>query len=209
VDTAPSRQKGSSALDAMPSERGLLVEVTDLPLPGLKLIEPKVFRDARGHFLEIHHAEKWASSGIRQDFVQDNLSVSHKGVLRGLHFQYPQWQAKLISVVEGEIFDVVVDLRQDSPTFGKWHAVTLSGADHRQLLAPAGFAHGFCVTSDVASVIYKCSTFYEPEHEHTLLWNDPDVGIHWPVSEPILSGKDAVGLRLRDLPLPGKNAPPR
>lgn len=176
-------------------------DVRELPLPGLKLLQPRVFRDDRGRFLEIHNLRRWETWGISPRFVQDNLSFSRGNVLRGLHFQCPEWQAKLITVVEGEVFDVVVDLRVDSPTFGRWHGVRLSGENHSQLLVPEGFAHGFCVLSEGAAVMYKCSRVYNAAQEHTLLWNDAEVGIDWPVTEPILSEKDAKGLRLRDLPL--------
>ena len=124
-------------------------------------------------------------------------------MLRGLHFQTPGWQGKLVSVVRGEVFDVAVDLRRDSPTFGQWHGLTLSEQNHRQLWVPRGFAHGFCVTSDEALVLYKCSDFYEPAQEQTLLWSDPELGIPWPVERPLVSDKDARGRRLRELPLAG------
>ena len=179
----------------------MTIEATDLSLSGLKLIQPRIFPDARGHFLEIYHLPKWQALGVPDSFVQDNLSLSRKNVLRGLHFQYPEWQGKLITVVQGEIYDVVVDLRRDSATFGKWHGILLSGENHRQLWVPAGFAHGFCVTGGEASVIYKCSTVYNPEHEYTLLWNDPALAIEWPVREPIVSEKDSRGLRLSELPV--------
>ena len=175
----------------------------DLPLRGLKLIRPAVFEDARGYFLELHHARRFAGLGVEDVMVQDNLSFSRRGVLRGLHFQDPGWQGKLVSVVRGEVFDVAVDLRRDSPTFGGWHGLTLSEQNHRQLWIPRGFAHGFCVTSDEAVVLYKCSAFYEPAQEQTLLWNDPELGIQWPVENPLVSDKDARGRRLRELPLAG------
>ena len=179
------------------------IEVEDLPLRGLKLIRPAVFEDARGYFLELHHERRFAELGIEEALVQDNLSHSRRGVLRGLHFQTPGWQGKLVSVVRGEVFDVAVDLRRDSPSFGQWHGLTLSEQNHRQLWVPRGFAHGFCVTSDEALVLYKCSSFYEPAQEHTLLWNDPELGISWPVERPLVSEKDARGRRLRELPLAG------
>ena len=175
----------------------------DLPLSGLKLIRPAVFEDARGYFLELHHERRFASMGVQDALVQDNLSYSRRGVLRGLHFQTPGWQGKLVSVVRGEVFDVAVDLRRDSPTFGQWHGLTLSEQNHRQLWVPRGFAHGFCVTSDEALVLYKCSDFYEPAQEQTLLWSDPELGIPWPVERPLVSDKDARGRRLRELPLAG------
>jgi dTDP-4-dehydrorhamnose 3,5-epimerase len=178
-------------------------ETRDLPLRGLKLIQPAVHQDARGYFLELHNERRFAEIGLPEALVQDNLSFSRRGVLRGLHFQTPGWQGKLVSVVRGEVFDVAVDLRRDSPTFGQWHGLTLSEGNHLQLWIPRGFAHGFCVTSDEALVLYKCSAFYEPAQEHTLLWNDPDLGITWPVSGPLVSDKDARGRRLRELPLAG------
>jgi dTDP-4-dehydrorhamnose 3,5-epimerase len=177
--------------------------IRDLPLGGLKLVQPAVFEDPRGYFLELHHERRYAELGLTEPLVQDNLSSSRRHVLRGLHFQAPAWQGKLVSVLRGEIFDVAVDLRRGSPTFGRWHGLSLSEGNHHQLWVPRGFAHGFCVTSDLALVLYKCSAFYEPSQEHTLLWNDPDLGIAWPVEDPLVSEKDARGKRLRDLPLPG------
>jgi len=178
----------------------LSIEIEELPLAGLKLLRPKVYRDDRGYFLEMHNQERLASQGIGP-FVQDNLSLSTKNVLRGLHLQCPQWQAKLVSVVRGLIYDVVVDIRKGSPTFGRWHGVALSDELHEQLYVPEGFAHGFCVLSETASVHYKCSTSYRPEQEQTLLYNDPALGIEWPVKNPVLSPKDARGVPLSDLRL--------
>jgi dTDP-4-dehydrorhamnose 3,5-epimerase len=178
-------------------------QIQDLPLRGLKLVQPAVFEDARGYFLELHHEGRYASLGLTEPLVQDNLSSSRRNVLRGLHFQTPAWQGKLVSVLRGEIFDVAVDLRRDSPTFGRWHGLSLSESNHHQLWVPRGFAHGFCVLSDEALVLYKCSAFYEPAQEHTLLWNDPDLAIAWPVEDPVVSDKDARGKRLRELPLAG------
>jgi dTDP-4-dehydrorhamnose 3,5-epimerase len=180
------------------------MEVTDLAIAGLKLIQPRVFSDARGYFLETHHQRKLSAAGFDQGFVQDNLSFSKRGVLRGLHYQYPNWQGKLVSVVQGEVFDVAVDIRRGSPTFGKWFGVVLSESNHLQLFVPAGFAHGFCVTSDNAHVSYKCTDFYNPQNEHTLLWNDPELGIDWPVDAPLLSEKDAQGKTLREAMIPGR-----
>jgi dTDP-4-dehydrorhamnose 3,5-epimerase len=179
----------------------LTVDVTELPLPGLKLLRPKVYRDDRGYFLEMHNAARLESLGIGP-FVQDNLSLSTRNVLRGLHLQCPQWQAKLVSVVCGRIFDVVVDVRKGSATFGRWHGVMLSDEQHEQLFVPEGFAHGFCVLSETASVHYKCNTSYRPEQEQTLLYNDPALGIEWPVRQPVLSPKDAAGVHLAALRLP-------
>lgn len=179
------------------------IEISDLPLRGLKMLRPPVFRDERGYFFEAHHEARFAELGLREALVQDNVSYSRRHVLRGLHFQTPGWQGKLVTVLRGEVFDVAVDLRRNSATFGRWHGVTLSAEGHQQLWIPRGFAHGFCVTSEDALVLYKCSGFYEPQQEHTLLWNDPDVGIAWPVGQPLLSEKDARGKRLRELPLAG------
>lgn len=177
--------------------------VEDLPLTGLKLIKPQVFSDARGYFFEIHHLRKLKDAGFSEAFVQDNLSWSRRGVLRGLHYQYPAWQGKLVSCLQGEIFDVAVDIRRDSPSFGHWHAVRLNAADHHQLYVPEGFAHGFCVLSESAQVLYKVTSFYRPDQEHTLLWNDPALAIAWPVSEPVLSPKDAQGKPLSEAVIPG------
>jgi dTDP-4-dehydrorhamnose 3,5-epimerase len=179
----------------------LTIEIEELPLAGLKLLRPRMYRDDRGYFLEMYNEQRLKQAGIGP-FVQDNLSLSTKNVLRGLHLQCPEWQAKLVSVVRGRIYDVVVDIRKDSPTFGRWHGVPLSEEQHEQLYVPQGFAHGFCVLSETASVHYKCSTFYRPEQEQTLLYNDPALGIEWPVKNPILSPKDARGVPLSDLRLP-------
>jgi dTDP-4-dehydrorhamnose 3,5-epimerase len=179
------------------------MEIRDLPLTGLKLIRPRVFPDARGYFLETWQHKKLVNVGFSERFVQDNLSYSTKGVLRGLHYQYPTWQGKLVLAIQGEIFDVVVDIRRDSPTFGKWHGLILSDRTHEQLWVPPGFAHGFCVLSDTARVMYKCTDYYAPGEEHTLLWNDPEIGIDWPVKQPILSDKDAQGKPLQDAFIPG------
>lgn len=178
------------------------LKIVDQPLPDLKLLQPLVFQDQRGSFLEIFHQETYRELGINQPFVQDNLSYSTHDVLRGLHYQHPHAQAKLVIVILGKIFDVAVDLRKGSPTFGRWYGVELSEENHRQLFVPAGFAHGFCVLSADAYVYYKCTDFYAPTAEHTLLWNDPDLGIAWPVKSPILSEKDGRGRRLVECILP-------
>lgn len=178
------------------------MDIIDTPLSGLKILKPKVFADGRGYFFELHNQRNLQNLGFSEVFVQDNLSFSRRGVLRGLHYQYPGWQGKLVSAVSGEIFDVVVDIRKDSPTFGQWHGEVLSADNHHQLYVPAGFAHGFCVTSDTAHVMYKVTDYYHPEREHALLWNDPAVGIVWPVQQPVLSAKDAAGKPLKDLMLP-------
>lgn len=176
------------------------MNVVETPLPGLLRIEPRVFGDPRGFFLETFRQTRYDGIGLPAEFVQDNHSRSPYGILRGLHFQSPQPQGKLIFVVRGEIWDVVVDLRKSSATFGQWYGVTLSDQNHWQLYVPEGFAHGFCVTSDSADVIYKCSDYYAPEHEQTLLWNDPDLNIPWPVANPLLSAKDRQGRPLSELP---------
>ncbi|MDT8324582.1 MAG: dTDP-4-dehydrorhamnose 3,5-epimerase [Bacteroidota bacterium] len=167
-------------------------------LPGILLIEPKVFGDERGFFMESYRRDVFAAQGI-PPLLQDNHSRSVRGTLRGLHFQHPHGQGKLIRVTHGAVYDVLVDVRRGSPTFGKWEGHELSAENKRQLWVPPGFAHGFCVLSEDADFLYKCSDYYHPESEHTLLWNDPEVGVQWPVSEPILSEKDRNGVALRDL----------
>ena len=158
-----------------------------------------MFRDDRGFFLETFQANKYRAAGITQPMVQDNHSGSRQGVLRGLHYQIKHAQGKLVRVAEGEILDVAVDLRRSSPRFGKWEAVHLSGANKRMLWIPAGFAHGFCVISETAHVLYKANDYYAPEFERTLLWNDPDLKIDWGLQgEPIVSAKDRLGKTLRE-----------
>ena len=161
---------------------------------------PQVYGDDRGFFMETYNREKALELGLPSDFVQDNHSKSSYGVLRGLHYQSPQWQGKLVRVVQGEIFDVAVDIRDGSPTFGNWVGFLLNEDNKQQLYVPQGFAHGFCVTSDTAEVVYKCTSLYKPEQEGSLLWNDPDIGIDWPIESPNLSDKDKVGVRLAELP---------
>ncbi|MGH7969309.1 MAG: dTDP-4-dehydrorhamnose 3,5-epimerase [Limisphaerales bacterium] len=176
------------------------MNVTRCELPGLLLFEPKVFGDSRGFFMETWNQRRYAEAGLNAPFVQDNVSVSRKGALRGLHFQNPSPQGKLVSVWEGEVFDVAVDLRQSSPTFAKWHGVRLSADNKHQFFLPPGFAHGFVVLSESAMFHYKCTDFYSPKDEMTLRWDDPDIGITWPFDGPTLSDKDAKGWFLRDLP---------
>ncbi len=168
-------------------------------IPDILIIEPKVFGDERGFFFESYNDLSWReATGLETRFVQDNHSRSRKGVLRGLHYQLRQAQGKLIRVVAGEIFDVAVDLRQSSPTFGKWTGTILSAENKRQFWVPEGFAHGFLVLSDTAEVLYKATDFYSPEHERSLRWNDPDIGIDWPLEgEPTLSPKDAAAPAFR------------
>ena len=177
------------------------MEVFETALPGIMILEPKVFGDARGFFLETWNRARYEQAGIAADFVQDNLSFSGKGILRGLHFQNPNAQGKLVQVIQGEVYDVAVDIRRGSPTFGKWVGITLSADNRRQVFIPAGFAHGFCVTSDHALFSYKCTDFYNPEAEISIIWNDPDIAIDWPVTEPELSQKDRLANRLSQLPL--------
>ncbi|HWO37767.1 MAG TPA: dTDP-4-dehydrorhamnose 3,5-epimerase [Candidatus Acidoferrum sp.] len=163
-------------------------------LQGVVVIEPDVFSDARGYFLETYNARKFAEAGITEEFVQDNQSQSKRGVLRGLHYQVEQEQGKLIRVVSGEIFDVVVDLRPRSSSFGKWSGFTLSAPEKKMVWIPKGLAHGFYTLSETAEVTYKVTEFYAPQHERTLLWSDPNLGIYWPLQgEPILSEKDKAG----------------
>ncbi len=169
-------------------------------LAGAFIIEPRVFGDARGFFMETWNKARYVEAGISADFVQDNLSFSQRGVLRGLHFQNPNPQGKLVQVLQGEVFDVAVDIRVGSPTFGDWEAVVLSAENRRQFYVPPGFAHGFCVTSESALFAYKCTDLYNPAAEGSVLWNDPDLGIPWPIEAPSLSAKDRDGIRLRDFP---------
>jgi len=176
------------------------MNITRVDIEGLLLIEPKVFGDQRGFFVETWNAHRYCEAGITAAFVQDNLSFSRRGALRGLHFQNPAVQAKLISVLQGEVFDVAVDIRRSSPTFGRWHGVNLSGDNQRRFFIPPGFAHGFAVLSESALLFYKCTEFYAPQHEAIIAWNDPGIGIQWPVANPVLSDKDQRGLRLKDVP---------
>jgi len=175
------------------------MKVIETPLAGVLIIEPQVFGDERGFFLETWSRKRYAEAGIDVDFVQDNLSLSSRGVLRGLHFQNPMAQGKLVSVLKGEVFDVAVDLRQGSPTFGRWHGVVLSGENKRQYWVPPGFAHGFCVTSETALFTYKCTELYAPGHERSIRWDDPDLAIDWPVAKPQVSDKDRLAPFLADI----------
>jgi dTDP-4-dehydrorhamnose 3,5-epimerase len=173
-------------------------------LPGVLLIEPKVFGDQRGFFMETYRADQFAQAGIPDHFVQDNHSGSSQGILRGLHYQIRQPQGKLVRVVAGEVFDVAVDIRRSSPTCGQWYGVRLSAENKRQLWVPVGFAHGFYVLSEWAEVVYKASDYYAPEWERCLMWNDPQVSVAWPIlpgTQPQLSAKDAQGQRFSDLEL--------
>lgn len=175
------------------------MKFTPTPLPGLIVIEPDVFRDQRGFFFESYHFEKYSKGGIGETFVQDNHSRSTRGTLRGLHAQLSHPQGKLVRVLQGEIFDVAVDIRKGSPTFRRWFGVRLSADNFLQCYIPDGYAHGFCVLSDIAEIEYKCTDFYDPAGEIHLLWNDPALGIQWPIQNPILSPKDRDGVRLADI----------
>lgn len=176
------------------------MKIEPTSISGVLILEPAVFEDQRGFFMETYHRDRYVSSGIHTDFVQDNLSLSYGGIVRGLHFQHPHGQAKLIQVLEGEVLDIAVDVRRGSPSFGRWVGVELSGSNRRQLFIPEGFAHGFCVVSERAVFQYKCSDFYSPASERGIIWNDPDLGIRWPVETPVLSAKDSSYCRLRDMP---------
>jgi dTDP-4-dehydrorhamnose 3,5-epimerase len=173
-------------------------------LPEIILIEPRVHSDERGFFLESYHYQRFAAAGLDMAFVQDNHSRSAYGVLRGLHFQHPRGQGKLVRVTRGEIFDVAVDIRIGSPTFGQWYGTLLSEENRRQLYIPPNFAHGFMVTSEEADVLYKCTELYYPEGEGVLAWDDPALAIEWPTAEPKLSQKDANGTTLHELQRAGK-----
>jgi dTDP-4-dehydrorhamnose 3,5-epimerase len=175
------------------------VRLIETPIPGVIVVEPIVYRDERGQFFENWNAGRYEQAGIGARFVQDNVSWSKGGVLRGLHLQHPHGQAKLVSVLDGEVFDVCVDLRRGSPTFSQWYGTTLSSENRRQMMIPAGFAHGFVVTGTHALFAYKVSDHYHPESEITLLWNDPTLGIEWPVASPLVAPKDAQGGLLRDI----------
>jgi dTDP-4-dehydrorhamnose 3,5-epimerase len=178
------------------------VKILPTEIPGVLILEPKVFGDERGFFLETFHAQRYADAGIPGPFVQDNYSRSVKGTLRGLHFQEPYAQGKLVQVVAGAVYDVAVDVRKGSPSFGKWVAVELSAENKRQFWVPPGFAHGFCVLSESADFQYKCTSLYAPQNERAVIWNDPDLAIPWPVSgAPKLSAKDAAAPRLKDAPV--------
>jgi len=174
------------------------MNVKETKLAGVLVLEPDVFSDERGFFLETWNSARYENAGIGGPFVQDNISFSKRGVLRGLHFQYPQSQGKLIQVLSGEVVDIAVDVRVGSPTFGHWVSEVLSDANHRQIYIPPGFAHGYCVTSETAIFSYKCTDYYNPETENGIIWNDPDLNIDWSIKEPILSPKDKEYPRLKD-----------
>jgi dTDP-4-dehydrorhamnose 3,5-epimerase len=172
----------------------------DTALPGVCVVEPVVHGDARGFFYESFHAGKYRQLGIDVQFVQSNVSRSGRGVLRGLHYQWPHPQGKLVTVLEGEVYDVAVDIRRGSRTFGRWEAAMLTAENHRQLWIPEGFAHGFCVVSEAATFMYQCTALYDPAADAGVRWNDAAIGIDWPVAEPLLSAKDEASPFLADVP---------
>jgi len=176
------------------------MKVITCDLEGLRLIQPDVFGDHRGFFVESWNRQRYRDAGIDFDFVQDNFSFSCRGTLRGLHFQNPTPQGKLVSVWQGEVWDVAVDLRRKSPTFGRWHGVTLSSENKHQFFVPPGFAHGLVVLSETALFHYKCTAVYAKNDERGFRWNDPAVGVQWPIENPILSARDAAAPLLQDLP---------
>jgi dTDP-4-dehydrorhamnose 3,5-epimerase len=180
------------------------MNIVQTGIPGLLIIEPKVFSDDRGFFMESWNRQRYAAAGVDADFVQDNHSKSEQGVLRGLHYQIEQPQGKLVRVTRGRVYDVVVDLRQSSPTFGKWLGFWLSAENFKQLWAPPGLAHGYYSDSEIVEFCYKCTDYYAPQHERTIIWNDPDLGIDWPLPEgrrPIVSKKDSQGCAFKDAEL--------
>ena len=176
------------------------MKIVPSALPEIFIIEPKVFQDERGFFMETYQQKRYTEAGIASVFVQDNLSYSVRGTLRGLHFQVKQAQAKLIQVIEGTIFDVALDIRRGSPYFGQWTSVHLSDENKRQFFVPEGFAHGFCVLSASAQVVYKCTDYYAAEDEGGVLWSDPTLAIDWPISQPLISEKDSQLPYLADIP---------
>lgn len=176
----------------------MTLNISPAPLEGLLIIQPRVFSDDRGYFFETYQTQRYTECGM-PPFVQDNLSRSQKNVLRGLHYQLPHAQGKLVSVIQGTVWDVAVDIRRSSPTFGQWFGITLSEENHTQFYIPPGFAHGFCVLSDDVIFSYKCTDFYTPQAEHGIAWNDPSLNIPWPVSEPILSPKDKIYPNLNEV----------
>jgi len=173
--------------------------ITKTELAGVLVVEPAVYGDSRGFFLETFNQKRYAEAGLDRQFVQDNHSRSGRGVLRGLHYQLNHPQGKLVMAIKGEIFDVAVDVRRGSPTFGKWVGVNLSEENHKQIFVPEGFAHGFCVISETADVVYKCTDVFIPDDSHGILWSDETIGIDWPTDEPSLSEKDAENPRLAEV----------
>lgn len=186
------------------------MKLTPTELPGVLIIEPRVFGDSRGFFVETFQVDRYAKAGIGSQFVQDNLSRSMKGTVRGLHFQEPHPQGKLVQVLRGAVWDVALDVRRGSPHFGAWVGIELSEENHRQLWIPPGFAHGFCVLSEMADFFYKCTDFYSPDDERTVRWNDPALAIRWPVQSPLISARDGTAATLAEmsvLPVFRPNAP--
>ena len=175
------------------------MKIIETSLPGAMVIEPQVFGDSRGYFYESYNQAAYEAAGIRRAFIQSNVSRSSKGVLRGLHYQWPNPQGKLVSVLEGEVFDVAVEVRRGSSTFGQWAGVMLTAENHRHFWIPEGFAHGFCVLSDFATFTYQCTALYDRTADASLSWNDADIGIDWPISDPLLSDKDRLAPRLREV----------
>ena len=176
------------------------MNIIETDIEGVLIFEPKAFGDPRGFFMETWSRNRYTDAGLAVDFVQDNVSSSTKGVLRGLHYQYPQPQGKLVQVLRGEVLDVAVDIRVGSPTFGRAVTCVLSEDNHKQFYVPEGFAHGFCVLSEMALFSYKCTNYYNPKTEGGVLWNDPDLAIDWPMDDPALSEKDRICPRLKDIP---------
>jgi dTDP-4-dehydrorhamnose 3,5-epimerase len=176
------------------------MKVIETALSGVLIIEPRVFPDGRGYFFETYNRKRYLEMGIKDDFIQDNLSYSVEHTLRGLHYQYPHSQAKLVQVISGEVFDVAVDIRIGSPTFGQWTGCILSAENKKQFYIPRGFAHGFCVLSDFALFSYKCDDLYAPDCEGGILWSDPEVAVNWPLKTPVLSEKDTKYPLLKDIP---------
>jgi dTDP-4-dehydrorhamnose 3,5-epimerase len=175
------------------------MKVIETSLRGALLLEPQVFGDSRGFFYESYNKASYHEAGIDADFIQSNVSRSARGVLRGLHYQWPNPQGKLVSVLEGEVYDVAVDVRRDSPSFGQWVGAMLTADNHRHFWIPEGFAHGFCVLSEFATFSYQCTALYDREADAGIRWNDADIGIDWPLSEPLLSDKDAKAPLLKDV----------
>ncbi len=174
------------------------MNVIETKLPGVKIIEPQVFGDARGYFVESWQQQRYQQAGIEPDFVQSNVSQSQRGVLRGLHFQNPKPQGKLVYVLAGEVFDVAVDIRRGSPTFGQYESIILSAENHKQFYVPEGFAHGFCVLSESATFCYMCTNYYDASADASLLWSDEALNIDWPLDSPVLSEKDSKALTLKE-----------
>ena len=176
------------------------MKVSTCEIAGLLILEPRVFGDARGFFMEMWNRQTYREAGLDYDFVQDNLSRSSRSTLRGLHFQNPNAQGKLLQVLEGEVFDVAVDIRRSSPSFGRWYGLVLSAENKRQFFVPPGFAHGFAVLSETALFHYKCTEFYSPRDEVAIRWDDPTIGIQWPVDKPLLSERDSRGRPFKEIP---------